>query len=149
MMKSAVLVVDVQTKIFDAVPGPFEAGKVVKKINHVTNLARDAGIPVFLIQHEAPGHLDHKSDGWQIHKDLVVEDGDIRVRKTTSDSFLRTNLEEKLKLLEINNLIICGYASEFCIDNTTRRATGARRRIRTRSPGIRASVPSPVVLGSW
>jgi nicotinamidase-related amidase len=123
-MKSAVLVTDVQTKLFDTSPRPFEADGVVKRINHVTTLARTAGIPVFLIQHEVPGYLDHESEGWQLQKDLVVKDSDIRVRKTTGDSFLRTNLEEKLKSLDITNLVICGYASEFCIDNTTRRATG-------------------------
>ena len=77
-----------------------------------------------MIQHEAPGYLDFNSAGWQLQKDLVIEESDIRVRKTTGDSFLRTELEEKLKLLDIDNLIICGYASEFCIDNTIRRATG-------------------------
>jgi nicotinamidase-related amidase len=123
-MKSAVLVTDVQTKLFDTSPRPFEADVVVKRINHVTTLARTAGIPVFLIQHEVPGYLDHESEGWQLQKDLVVKDSDIRVRKTTGDSFLRTNLEEKLKSLNITNLVICGYASEFCVDNTTRRAIG-------------------------
>lgn len=123
-MKSAILVTDVQTKVFDTHPRPFEADEVVKRINHVTTMARTAGAPVFLIQHEVPGYLDHESEGWQLQKDLVVKDTDIRVRKTTGDSFLRTDLEEKLKSLDITNLVICGYASEFCIDNTTRRATG-------------------------
>ena len=123
-MKSAVLVTDVQAKIFDAKPRPFEADEVVQRINHITTLARAVGVPVFLIQHEAPGYLDHESEGWKFQKDLVVKDSDIRVRKTTGDSFLRTGLDEKLKSLGTTNLILCGYASEFCIDNTTRRATG-------------------------
>lgn len=123
-MKSAVLVTDVQTKVFDADPRPFEADEVVKRINYVTMLARAACAPVFLIQHEVPGYLDHGSEGWQLQKNLIVKDSDIRVRKTTGDSFIQTDLEEKLKSLDITNLVICGYASEFCIDNTTRRATG-------------------------
>lgn len=123
-MKSAVFVIDVQTKVFDTEPRPFEADEVVKRINRVTTLARTALAPVFLIQHEVPGYLDHESEGWQLQKDLIIEDRDIRVRKTTGDPFLRTNLEEKLRTLDITDLIICGYASEFCIDSTTRRATG-------------------------
>ena len=123
-MKSAVLVTDVQTKIFDYHPRPFEADEVVKRINYITTLARAAGVPVFLIQHEVPGYLDYASEAWQLQSDLVVKDRDIRVRKTTGDSFLRTDLEEKLKSLDITNLVICGYASEFCIGNTTRRVTG-------------------------
>ena len=38
------------------------------------------------------------------------------------DSFLRTNLEDILNSKGINDLIICGYASEFCVDTTVRRA---------------------------
>ncbi|MBI3561586.1 MAG: cysteine hydrolase [Gammaproteobacteria bacterium] len=123
-MKSAVLVTDVQAKIFDTSPQPFEADEVVQRINHVTTLARAAGVPVFFIQHESPGYLDPASEGWRLQKDLIVKDSDIRLRKTTGDAFLRTDLEEKLTLLNVTTLIICGYASEFCIDNTTRRATG-------------------------
>lgn len=123
-MKSAVLVTDVQAKIFDADPKPYEADEIVKRINHVTTLARAAGIPVFMLQHEVPGFIDYESGGCQLQKYLIVDDGDIRVRKTMGDSFFRTDLEEKLKSFDIINLVICGYASEFCIDNTTRRATG-------------------------
>ena len=123
-MKSAVLVTDVQTKLFDTNPRPFEADEIVKRINHVITLARAAGVPVFLIQHEVPGYLDYESEGWQLQKNLLVKNSDIRVRKTTGDAFLRTDLEEKLKSRDITNLVVCGYASEFCIDNTTRRATG-------------------------
>lgn len=123
-MNTAVLVIDIQSKIFDANPRPYEAAEVIQRINQITHRARSAQVPVIFIQHEATGYIEHGSDGWQLQRDLVVEKNDILVRKTTGDSFLRTDLEEKLKWLEIENLVICGYASEFCVDNTTRRATG-------------------------
>ena len=123
-MKSAVLVTDVQTNLFDSEPAPFEAAQVISRINHITALARSVDIPIILLQHEAPGFLEPSSDGWQLHKQLNVENRDIRIRKTTGDAFLRTNLHEHLQTYDISNLIICGYASEFCIDNTTRRAVG-------------------------
>jgi len=123
-MKSALLIVDVQTKMFDTIPRPFESSEVVKKINQVTNLARAASIPILLIQHETENYLEYNSDDWQLQKDLIVKENDIRIRKTTGDSFLRTDLEKILNSFDINNIIICGYASEFCIDNTTRRAVG-------------------------
>jgi len=123
-VKTAVLILDVQTKVFDTNPRPFESDEIVKKINYVTNLARTVGVPILFAQHEVPNYLEYRSDDWQLQKDLIVKASDIRIRKTTGDSFLRTNLEEKLKSLEITNIIICGYASEFCIDNTIRRAVG-------------------------
>lgn len=122
--KSAVLVIDMQAKIFDPDPKPFEADDVIKNINNITSLARKSAIPVFFIQHEVPGYLDFQSDGWQLQKDLIVDDSDLRIRKAAGDAFLNSELEQHLKSLGITNLVICGYASEFCIDSTTRRAVG-------------------------
>jgi nicotinamidase-related amidase len=47
---------------------------------------------------------------------------DLKLRKTTPDSFLRTDLQTLLQQHAITNLIICGMHTEFCIDTTTRRA---------------------------
>ncbi|MCP4024521.1 MAG: cysteine hydrolase [Desulfobacteraceae bacterium] len=122
-MTTAVLVIDVQQALFDENPRPFEADKTVKKINQVTGQARNAGIPVIFIQHEQEsGPLAYDSDGWKLQAGLVVKDTDLFVRKTTPDSFLRTDLKEILESNSVKNLIICGYASEFCVDTTTRRA---------------------------
>lgn len=123
-MKSAVLVLDVQTKMFTDHPRPFEADEVVKRINDVTTKARESGIPVLFIQTEVQGYLDYDSEGWSLERNLILGKNDLYIRKTTGDSFLRTELEDTLKSLNISDLIICGYATEFCIDNTTRRATG-------------------------
>jgi nicotinamidase-related amidase len=120
-MRSAVLVIDVQQELFDETPRPFEADEVVKRINHVIGLARKSGIAVIFIQHEAENSpLEYGSEGWKLQKELVVNDRDYYVRKTTPDSFLRTDLKELLASNNIDNLIICGYASEFCVDTTTR-----------------------------
>lgn len=120
-MKSAVLVIDVQRGLFD--PEPFESDQVIERINTVTQKARISGCSVFFIQHESKNEpLDYGSANWQLHQGLVVQDEDIKIRKTTPDSFLRTNLEEILNSKGINDLIICGYASEFCVDTTVRRA---------------------------
>jgi nicotinamidase-related amidase len=47
-MKSAVLVLDVQTKMFTDNPRPFKTDEVAKRINDVTAQARNSGTPVFL-----------------------------------------------------------------------------------------------------
>lgn len=121
-MNSAVLVIDVQRGLFDEVPRPYEADETIERINHLTAGAREAGIPVVFIQHEAAGLLSFDSDGWQLAAGLVAKEQDGRVRKTTPDSFLRTSLLEMLAEQGVKDLIICGYASEFCVDTTTRRA---------------------------
>ena len=122
-MREALLVIDVQRALFERVPRPFEADEVVDRINALTARARDGGTPVVFIQHETSrGRLAFEADGWQLASRLVVAEGDVRVRKTTPDSFLRTNLGELLEGWGTEHLVICGYASEYCVDSTTRRA---------------------------
>jgi nicotinamidase-related amidase len=48
--------------------------------------------------------------------------GDLFLRKTTPDAFLRTPLEQILNEFGVKHVVVCGYASEFCVDTTVRRA---------------------------
>ncbi|WP_305840231.1 cysteine hydrolase family protein [Photobacterium leiognathi] len=122
-MKTALLVIDVQRVLFEGDLKPFAADEVVHNINLVTDKARKSCVPVVFIQHEqADSVIEYGSEGWQLQSDLKTYETDTFVRKTTPDSFLRTNLQEFLE--SISNLAVCGYASEFCVDTTTRRAAG-------------------------
>ncbi|WP_427978661.1 cysteine hydrolase family protein [Agarivorans sp.] len=122
-MRSAVLVIDVQSILFDPQPQPFEAQVVLNKINQITEVARAKSLPVIFIQHEqADSVIENGSDGWALQASLVTQAGDHFVAKTTPDSFLNTNLQSLLQELAVDNLIICGYASEFCVDTSVRRA---------------------------
>ena len=47
---------------------------------------------------------------------------DRKIRKTTPDAFLRTELESVLRGAGVEHLVVCGMHSEFCVDTTTRRA---------------------------
>jgi nicotinamidase-related amidase len=47
---------------------------------------------------------------------------DLRVRKTTPDSFNLTELHALLQARGITHLVICGLQSDFCVDSTVRRA---------------------------
>jgi nicotinamidase-related amidase len=122
-MTSALLVIDVQRGLFDPEPRPFQADAVVARINVLAARARAVDVPVVLVQHES-ATLPVGSEAWQFQPQLQVESRDAIVRKTTPDAFLRTDLEELLVSWGIERVVICGFASEFCIDTTTRRAAG-------------------------
>jgi hypothetical protein len=92
-MKSAVVVIDVQTGLFDGNPRPYEADEVVKRINSVTDKARASGVPVIFIQSEHSGFLEYGTDRWYLQPGLTVKDGDIKIRKTMANAFLKTNLD--------------------------------------------------------
>jgi nicotinamidase-related amidase len=117
------LVIDVQTGFFEGPSRPHEADDVVRRINIVTQLARMSGIPVIFIQSEVAGFLDYKSERWKLHRNLHVAESDIRIRKTRSNAFVETTLQETLKAIGAKSLIICGYSTELCIDATVRYAS--------------------------
>ena len=88
-MKSAVIVIDVQGGLFDENPRPYEAEEVVKRINSVTAQARASGVPVIFIQSEHAGFLEFESKRWQLQSGLTVKDGDLKIRKTMANAFLK------------------------------------------------------------
>ena len=121
-MSRAVLVIDVQQGLCEGEHDAHDSQAVIARINRVTAKARAAGAPVMFVQHEAAGYLDFGSREWQLADGLCVEANDIRVRKTTPDSFHRTDLESLLQSHGVTDLIVCGMHTEFCVDTTTRRA---------------------------
>lgn len=122
-MTSALIVIDVQRALFETAPPPFEAGQVLSRINALAERARAERVPVIYVQHESPGSdLSHGDPGWGLDTRLTPAAQDIRIRKTTADSFLRTDLAQVLADLGVTRLVVCGYATEFCVDTTVRRA---------------------------
>jgi len=122
-MKSAVLVIDVQQGLCEGEGAAFDCEGTISRINIVTRKARRAAVPVIFVQHESQdGYLEHGTDAWQIARGLEVAANDKKVRKSTPDSFLRTDLEDVLRQFGIERIVLCGMHSEFCVDTTARRA---------------------------
>jgi nicotinamidase-related amidase len=122
-MKTAVLVIDVQQGLCVGPQAAHDCAGTIERINSVTRRARAAGSPVIFIQHESrTGYLEHGSPEWQLAGNLHVEAADLRVRKTTPDAFLGTDLHALLQERGIQELVVCGMHSEFCVDTTTRKA---------------------------
>ena len=119
-MKQAILVIDVQQALFDVSPPPQEADAVIARINAMCARGRAAKVPVFLIQHEDQKSLLFGTSGWKLQGSLVATQYDTVVRKETPDAFLNTTLANLLEQHRINQVVIAGYASEFCVDTTAR-----------------------------
>ena len=122
-MKQALLVIDVQQGLCEGDGQAYKCAQVIEAINQVSDKARQGKVPVFFVQHEGrAGYLMHGSREWQLANGLKSESQDIRIRKTTPDAFLGTELQQKLEAMEIKELVICGMLTEFCVDSTTRGA---------------------------
>lgn len=125
MNRTALVVMDVQRALFEPEPRPHEADAVLARIRSLARQARAAGVPVVWLQHERAHHaLAHGGDGWALPAAVQAAPGDHFVRKTTPDAFSRTGLADWLAARGIAHLVVCGYASEYCIDTSIRRAAG-------------------------
>jgi nicotinamidase-related amidase len=119
----ALLVIDVQQGLCTGQNPAHDATTIIARINRVAAQARRANMPVIFIQHEsASGMLTYGTADWQLAQGLEATPEDLRVRKTTPDAFLKTDLEAMLKRRGVTELAICGMHTEFCVDTTTRRA---------------------------
>jgi nicotinamidase-related amidase len=122
-MKPALLIIDVQNALCTGEWAAFDIERVVERINDVAAKARAIGVPVVLIQHEEEaGPLQFGSEGWQLDARLTTRPEDITVRKTATDSFHRTGLQDLLQSRGVSHLVVCGLQSEFCVDSTVRGA---------------------------
>jgi len=122
-MSTALLIIDVQRALCAGEYECFDIKRIIDTINGLSAKARKANIPVILIQHEEEGDLlQFKSEGWQLAEGLVTSDEDLRVRKTTGDSFYQTNLGALLQKRDVDRLIICGLQTDYCVNATVRQA---------------------------
>lgn len=122
-MNTAILVIDVQQGLCEGEGAAYDCDGTISRINVVTRKGRRVGALVVFVQHESKsGYLEYGSGAWQLANGLEVESTDTKIRKTTPDAFLCTELEALLRSNSVKNLIVCGMHSEFCVDTTTRRA---------------------------
>lgn len=121
MSATALLVIDFQYGLIDLPPQATRGPQTLARLNQLIAHARQHGHEVIFIQHYADD-LPRGSEAWQLHPGLARRDSDVVIEKTACDSFLDTSLRQYLDSRGIENLWVGGYASDFCVDTTVRRA---------------------------
>jgi nicotinamidase-related amidase len=86
--------------------------------------ARSAGIPIIHIQHsDGPGSLyDIEGESGAIVAQVAPRDGEPVVVKQYPNSFVETDLDERLKSLGASNLVLAGFMTHMCVNSTARGA---------------------------
>jgi nicotinamidase-related amidase len=124
-MSKALVVIDVQKAMFeDPASQPFDGEAVVDRIAGLIAKARMQGTPVFFVQHDG-GSADSFGagrPGFPFHDKLTPQPGDDVTVKTKSSAFHGTDLDAKLKRAGIDQLIITGMQSEYCVTSAIRGA---------------------------
>lgn len=117
----ALIIIDLQKALCNQAPLPFNLQQIISNVNDQLCHATKCNYPVIFVQHEA-STLQPGTDGWKLLDELSVPDKAIFIGKTTPNAFFQTELNNCLERIKASHLLVCGYASEFCIDTTIRAA---------------------------
>ncbi len=121
MKKMALLIVDVQEAFIGNRKKEKNYKDTFEYINYTSELFRAAGAPVVIVRDIESGD----GEEYVNVQDLIVKEGDAEVLKTFNNAFWETDLDALLKKHEVEFVVVCGNAAEFCILSTY---NGARER---------------------
>jgi nicotinamidase-related amidase len=122
-MADALLIIDMQAGLYDGPQKPFERESVLATINQLVRRARDAGAPIFVARHTGPAGspIEAGSPSWQLWHELDVDESRDRLfNKTRPSCFLGTDLEKQLRAAQVQELVVVGMKTQFCVDTTCR-----------------------------
>lgn len=111
MANRVVVVVDMQNGVLET--PRFDREGRCARINQLTAAADQ----VIFIQHVGPG-MEVDTEGWQIIPELQQPDNARYVNKTACDGFWQTDFAAVLDQHDIKSFVICGCATDYCVDTT-------------------------------
>jgi nicotinamidase-related amidase len=127
-VRAALLVVDM---LRDFVEGPFagpEAAALVPRVRRAVERARDLDVPVVFVCdghgpddpefRVLPQHALAGTPGAEIVAELTPRPGEHIVRKRRYSGFYQTELEELLRALGVDTLVLAGLQTDCCVAHT-------------------------------
>jgi nicotinamidase-related amidase len=128
-VKTAVIVIDM---INDFVTGVFKsdrAAKIVPNIKVLLDFVRKHRVPVIYATDAHLPNVDPEFDVWGPHAEagswgadvipeLKPQKGDFRVLKRKYSAFQGTDLDQLLRELEVETVILTGVVTDICIQHT-------------------------------
>jgi nicotinamidase-related amidase len=118
----ALIIVDMQAGCFVPETPRHDTEGVIARINSLADAVRSDGLVVFIQHTEKHDGYERGSSAWELLPELQIEPSDEIVEKTACDSFLETRLEELLRGRGVDEVVIVGCATDFCVDTTVRSA---------------------------
>ncbi len=118
--KTALVVIDVQQAFMDPEPmRTIDGPDLVEKIEGLLKRARAAGMPVLYVEHV--GYMGERPAEATLgtHPRIAPQVGEPVIRKLFGDVFVDTPFEKELKRRGIEHLVVCGYATNGCVNAAT------------------------------
>ena len=107
-MKTAFIIIDVQNILVET---GFETEKLLEKIAYLQDQARKEHI-------ETPEALT--SEDWQLSPLLKRQENEKVFQKRYNSMFKETGLKEYLDQQGIEQLVLCGMQTEYCVDTSVK-----------------------------
>jgi nicotinamidase-related amidase len=120
----ALLIIDMQKVSFTEETPRYDPDGVIRKINVLSEMFRERGDVVIFIRHDGSreGYCFPDTEEWEILPSLEIKPADLFISKTANDSFYNTTLKKDLIWLGIEDVVITGCATDFCVDATVKSA---------------------------
>ncbi|HEX9915110.1 MAG TPA: isochorismatase family cysteine hydrolase [Candidatus Bathyarchaeia archaeon] len=128
-MKTAVLVIDLIEEFVTGRLGNQRARAVVPRVRRLLDAARGVGVKVvYVTDAHLPG-IDNEFEVWGAHAEagtpgarivpeLKPTSGDIHLHKRRYSAFYATGLDELLRELKIEAVILTGVLTNICVQHT-------------------------------
>lgn len=124
LQDSALIMVDLQNTYREGVMRLAGVEEALVQARRVLDRARALGRPVIHIRHDAGvgSPYDVTAPIGQIADPVAPSAGEMVITKQYPNSFLHTPLEEELKRLGIDSVVLAGFMTHACINSTARGA---------------------------
>ena len=113
-MNMALLIIDVQEAYVGRKRGTDEFRRAFAYINATAELFRKNELSVVTVRDVESGD----SEEYRNADELKSGDTDIDITKVYQNSFWKTDLEDILKSKDVDFVVVCGNAAEYCVLST-------------------------------
>ena len=124
LRQSALVLIDCQNTYRTGLMQLEGVEAALEEARRVLERARTLGIPVVHIQHDSgPGSpYDIRAEIGRIAEAVKPLDGEAVVVKHYPNSFVQTDLHERLQKHGVTNLVLAGFMTHLCVNSTARGA---------------------------
>lgn len=116
----ALLIIDMQKGCFNPYSSKYNTNIVIENINKLSDQFRKSLHLIIYIVHDGTkeNYLFPNTPDFEILPELKRDTTDKLIVKEANDPFYKTNLDLLLQEHSVDELYICGQATNFCIDCT-------------------------------
>ena len=124
LSEAALILIDCQNTYRQGIMQLTGVEDAIKEARRLLTAARELKTPIFHIQHDSgPGSLyDIRAAIGAISAEVEPISGEIVITKKYPNSFIKTDLEDQLKALGIQKVILAGFMTHMCINSTAQGA---------------------------